>query len=100
MKKLVLISLMAVASLGMSAQKSVLNNPNNKPYFGARLSIDASIPGEVKYTVGNASLKTDPFGTGGGLSVGGVYNIPIVANLYVEPGVDLYYHADSIDVGQ
>lgn len=100
MKKLLLISLMSLASIGVAhAQKSILNNPQNKAYFGARLSIDASIPGDVKYTVGNASVSTDPFGTGGGLSVGGVYNVPIVANLYVEPGVDFYYHTNSINVG-
>lgn len=99
MKKLFLLSLVALASLGVSAQKNILNNPNNKPYFGARMSIDASIPGDVKYTVENSTLSTSPYGTGGGISLGGVYNIPVVANLYVEPGVDLYYHTNSINVG-
>ncbi len=99
MKRNFLLSLLLLSSAGAWAQNSILDNPNNKPYFGARLSIDASIPGDVKYSVGNASFKSDLFGTGGGLSIGGVYNIPIVANLYVEPGLDFYYHTNSINVG-
>ena len=63
------------------------------------MSIDASIPGDVKNTIGNSTFSQDLFGTGGGISLGGVYNIPVVANLYVEPGVDLYYHTNSINIG-
>lgn len=99
MKKLLLLSLAAIASIGASAQSSITNNPNNKSYFGARLSVDASIPGNLKYTHGSTSFSTDPFGTGGGVSVGGVYNIPVVANLYIEPGMELYYNTNSINVG-
>lgn len=99
MKKILLFSALALSSFGAMAQKSVLDNPQNKAYLGARLSIDASIPGDVKYTMGNASLSNDPFGTGGGLSIGAIYNVPVVANLFIEPGIDFYYHTNSINVG-
>lgn len=99
MKKIFLLSAIALSSLGISAQKNIIDNPNNKPYFGARMSIDASIPGDVKHTIGNASYSTDIFGTSGGISIGGIYNIPLISNLYLEPGVDFYYHTNAINVG-
>lgn len=77
MKKLLALSLMAFAAVGAFAQGHILNNPNNKAYLGARISVDASIPGDVKYKHGGASVSSDVFGTGGGLSLGAVYNIPI-----------------------
>lgn len=98
MKKILTASLVLLSAVGVSAQSSVLDNPDNKAYFGARISIDASIPGDVNAQLGGMKISTDMFGTGGGLGIGAVYNAPIVANLYVEPGVDLYYHTNSINI--
>lgn len=81
----------AVAFCSFS-QSRVLNNPSNKSYFGTRLSLDLSIPGDI--TLGD--IKTDALSPGPGLSFGFIYNAPLVANLYVEPGLDLYYNTSSI----
>lgn len=99
MKKILLSSLAALFSLTAVAQAPTMDNAYNKPYFGARLSIDTSIPGDVKYSIGSISYSSGIFGTAGGLSIGGIYNIPVVANLYIEPGLDIYYHTNSINVG-
>ena len=99
MKKILLLSICAAMSFTAAAQNKSMDNPDNKAYFGARLSIDTSIPGNVKYTVGSMSFSSNVFGTAGGISIGGIYNIPVVANLFIEPGIDLYYHTNAINVG-
>ena len=99
MKRLLTLTFGVVSALGSLAQTASLDNSENRPYLGARLSIDASIPTDVKFAVGNGSYKSGLYGTGGGVSIGAVYNIPVVANLFVEPGLDLYYHTNSINVG-
>ncbi len=98
MRKLFL-SLLAVAGvLSASAQGRIFNNPDNKAYFGLRATLDVTSPG--KFTVNDFddhfSVSKSVFGSGAGLSVGGVYNIPIVANFYIEPGVSFYYNTMSI----
>lgn len=93
MKKLALLAAAATVALGAAAQNTVVNNPDNKAYLGIRLSADALIPGNVKAE--NVSLKE--LGAGPGVSLGAVYNIPIVANFTVEPGVEFYYGAESIE---
>lgn len=98
MKKIFLLAFAAISPLVSFAQHNGMDNNNNKSYFGLRLSIDASIPTDVNYRINNLSLSTEMFGTGGGVSVGAIYNIPVVANLFIEPGVDLYYHTNSINI--
>ncbi len=93
MKKLALFAAAVTVALGAAAQNSVVNNPDNKAYLGIRLSADALIPGNVKAE--NISVKK--YGAGPGVSLGAVYNIPIVANFTVEPGVEFYYGSESIE---
>lgn len=40
-------------------------------------------------------LKADIYKNGGGIEFGGIYNLPVVANFYVEPGLKLYYNTFS-----
>ena len=94
MKKISLfaIALMGVASM-VSAQSRIVNNPDNRPYFGARLSVEAAQPGSIE--AGN--IKKDVFKPGAGLSIGAIYNQPVVANFYIEPGLELYYNTTKFN---
>lgn len=76
----------------LSAQSSIVNNPANKGYFGVRVSGDIACPGKVK----SGGVSLDMFNVGGGVEAGAIYNAPIVANFYVEPGVKLFYNTYSV----
>lgn len=76
----------------MNAQSSIVNKPNNKAYFGLRIGGDITCPGKI--TSGNVGI--DAFKNGGGVEFGGIYNIPVVANFYIEPGVKLFYDKYSM----
>lgn len=93
MKKLLLSAFAAVMAFGVNAQ-SVVNNPDNKAYLGLRAALDVSIPGDFRYP----NAKEDVLDPGAGISLGVVYNVPLVANLFVEPGLNFYYNTQSIDV--
>lgn len=94
MKKLFAsLLLMAAACFGATAQSTLLNNPDNKAYFGVRVGGEVTCPGDV--TEGKYSM--DLYNNGGGFEFGGVYNLPIVANLYIEPGLKLYYNTYSFN---
>lgn len=103
MKKLVFIlALAALAATGANAQR-IVNNPDNKPFWGIRASLDISCPTDVTYKAGSLKMTEDPFGNGTGFSVGAIYNLPIVANFYFEPGVSFFYNTwkwndDALDV--
>ncbi|MDE6811440.1 MAG: PorT family protein [Muribaculaceae bacterium] len=95
MKKTILLAMALLSGIGIaSADSTVLNNPANKPYFGARLSVESSIPGDLQY----ANFKESVYKPGAGVSVGLVYNQPIVANFYVEPGVEFYYDTQKMNI--
>lgn len=87
--------LMAGASAPAMAQSSIFNNPDNKAYFGARFGAEVTCPGMVSEDGFGVSV----YDNGGGLEFGGIYNLPIVANLYVEPGLNLYYNTYSVNKG-
>ena len=94
MKKTILLALALLAgATSLSAASPVVNNPDNKPYLGVRVSAEASIPGNLSYS----NVKTNNFDPGAGVSVGAVYNIPIVANFTVEPGLELYYNTTKFN---
>ncbi|MDE6574903.1 MAG: PorT family protein [Muribaculaceae bacterium] len=93
MKKILISTiLVAIGCFSMTAQSSVLNNPDNKAYFGIRVGADVSCPGNI--TAGSVGLSV--FNNGGGFEFGGIYNIPVVANFYIEPGLKLYYDTYSL----
>lgn len=81
-----------IGCMSASAQSSIFNNPDNKAYFGIRVGGDITCPGEV--TSDNVGL--DVYKNGGGIEFGGIYNVPVVANFYVEPGLKLYYDTYSM----
>ena len=83
MKKFILSALVALFGFAAaSAQGTIFNNPANRAYFGVRVGADITCPGNVK----SGPLSIDMFGNGAGIEFGGIYNIPLVANLYIEPG--------------
>lgn len=83
MKRLVLMAVVAIATLSMGAQNYLVENPENKAYFGARVGIDISSISQPAY---------DTYDNGVGFTVGGIYNIPLWKNLYFEPGLSLFYN--------
>lgn len=98
MKKF-LVTLLAFAGvMSAFAQGRIFNNPDNKAYFGLRGTLDVSAPGDFSVSdyEDNLSISRKVFGAGAGFSVGGVYNVPVVANFYIEPGLSIYYNTMSI----
>lgn len=99
----ILLSILAIAGIfSASAQSRVFNNPNNKGYFGLRGTIDGTVPGKFseKDFDDHLTISHKVFGAGAGLSVGAIYNLPVYANLYFEPGMSIYYNAMSIKKSQ
>ena len=93
MKKLIAMLIAVSSFVGVNAQDFLLNNPDNKGYFGVRAGLDISCPGDLKMN----GIGVDAFGTGAGFSVGAIYNAPIVANFYIEPGLSFYYDTYSVN---
>lgn len=93
MKKSIICAATGLIALSASAQSYLLDNPANHSFVGIRASYDLSCPGKIK----TGDLKEKIFGTGSGVSLGLVYNQPLVANLFLEPGVSFYYNTESID---
>ena len=93
MKKLFVLLLLSVsAGLSAMAQNYIVNNPENKVFFGIRVGGEVVCPGKVSFD--NVGLSI--FKNGGGVEFGGIYNIPVVANFYVEPGLKFYYNTYSL----
>ena len=84
MKKIYSIAagVLLLAGAGTAKADSMMfNNPENEAYFGARVALDISSAAN-----GGAFYSNKP-----GFSVGAVYNIPVVANFYFEPGLSVFY---------
>lgn len=92
MNKICLIAVIAALTAGGASAQTVINNPANTGYFGIRASGEITCPGEVK--VGDNGAKT--FKNGGGFDIGVIYNVPVVANFTIEPGISFYYNATGI----
>lgn len=93
MKKILLAAAFAALSvMGVSAQDYLLNNPSNRAYFGIRVGGEVTCPG--KFKANGESVKV--FKNGGGFEAGAIYNVPVVANFYVEPGLKLYYTTPTV----
>ena len=93
MKK-ILVSLLLTALIGFAstAQTSIFDNPDNEAYFGIRVGGEVTCPG--KFSADNVGVSV--YNIGGGVEFGGIYNIPVVANFYIEPGLMLYYNVYSM----
>lgn len=93
MKKIILsLSLIVMAGVSAMAQNTILSNPDNKVYFGIRAGGEITCPGN--FSVANVGVSI--FKNGGGMELGGICNIPVVANFYVEPGLKFYYDTYSL----
>ena len=79
-------------ALPVCAQNPVNNNPDNKPYWGIRVGADIVDPGSIEWADG---VGISLFSNGAGIEFGGIFNAPIVANFYLEPGLKLYYDTYS-----
>ena len=77
MKRIVFSLLIGLLALTAPAQS----------YWGVRVGYDANLPGDFK--AGDNSYEM--FKNGSGFFAGAVYNHPIVAGLYIEPGAGLFY---------
>lgn len=97
MKKTILLAaaiLAGAATTTAYAASPVVDNPDNKPYVGVRLSAESVVPGNVNY----GNISENVFDPGAGVSIGLVYNQPIVANFTIEPGLELYYNTTKINL--
>lgn len=93
MKRLLFsMALICLTGAAMHAQDRIFNNPDNKAYFGIRVGGEITCPGDVKAD----NVGVSVFKNGGGVEFGGIYNIPVVANFYIEPGLKLYYNTYSL----
>jgi outer membrane autotransporter protein len=88
MKKLLFSLVAAACCLSAAAQSDIFDNPNNEAYLGARIGLDITTPAGT-YT------NIDSYGNGAGFTIGAVYNIPVYKNLYVEPGLSIFYNSFS-----
>lgn len=99
MKRIVIISAVtcatfALGSIQTSASNRVFSNPDNHLRAGARVALDMSCPDN--FTINGLHLNM--LNSAPGISFGGVCQIPIVANLYLEPGVSFYYDTYLLDI--
>ncbi len=93
MKKFLLsILFVTAASISVMAQNTIVNNPDNKAYFGIRVGGEITCPGKI--TEHNVGISV--FNNGGGVELGGIYNIPVVANFYIEPSLKFFYNTYSL----
>ncbi len=92
MKRIVFLFAILLCTLKSFSSNPVLDNPNNSPYWGVRIGYDWNLPGKWDTPFGE---DIDMFRSGGGFSVGAIYNIPLKANLFFEPGVYFYYDTYS-----
>lgn len=92
MKKIILSAILTLLAAGASAQSYIVDNPGNRSYFGIRASGEITCPGKFDVQ-GN---KIEALKKGGGFEVGAIYQVPVVANFYVEPGLSFYYNATGV----
>ena len=74
------VLLLGAASVSTDAQ-TVFNNESNHIYLGVRAGLDVS----------SASDGYGVYTNGAGFHVGAVYHIPLVMNLYFQPGLNFFY---------
>lgn len=89
MKKFFIALTSLASALAMSAQADLFDNPDNHAFLGVRVGLDVSSA---------ASSDLDCYNNGVGFNIGAVYNIPVYKNLYVEPGLSLFYDTFGIEV--
>lgn len=94
MRKIITFVAATMAIGTVMAQNRIVDNPDNRIYYGVRASLDLTLPGtvsEVDYMEADKYIYS-PFSSNAGFSLGAVCNYPLFKNLYVEPGIELYYN--------
>lgn len=82
--KRILTSLFTMAiAIGVSARS----------YWGVRVAWDYTMPTKLISDV----FENKMFTNGNGIYAGAVFNYPVVAGLYIEPGAGLYYNTGRFD---
>lgn len=82
-KSIIALTLALAAASAATAQNYLLDNPDNRPYFGARVGLDITSAAGSEFGEGYTSSP--------GFHAGVVYNIPLYMNLYFEPGLHAFY---------
>ncbi len=96
MKKLLLSTTLVVgAVLSCAAEGVTSDNSNRRAYFGVRLSGDLVCPGPLTAKIDGHNYGEKMFKNGGGFEIGGIYNIPVMKHLYIEPGLKFFYNSVS-----
>ncbi len=86
---IITISFLLLCSYTIEAS-NIFKNPNNRQYFGARISFLKATPDVYLREKGTDIEKHyDLFSKGYGVGFGGIYHLPIIANLYFEPGLNI-----------
>lgn len=86
MKKILAAAAMALVSAGAFAQSDILlDNPENEIYIGVRAGLDIS------------SATPSGFDNSAGFSIGGIVNVPLYKNFYIEPGIGIFYNTVGVD---
>lgn len=81
MKKILISLTLAATAAGAAAQNYLIENPDNRAYFGVRAGLDIS----------SAKGGEDVYVNSPGFHVGAIYQIPIKLNFYFEPGLHFFY---------
>lgn len=81
LRNIAVAALAAVAPVAATAASLAVDNPENRAYLGVRAAVDVS----------SAANGGAYYSSKAGFSIGGIYNLPIVANFYFEPGLSLFY---------
>lgn len=99
MRKLLIAAAMTAISMSAAAQNEIFTHDesDDRVTFGARVSFDITVPGDMKVKDEHASY--DMFNPGCGFSFGGVATVPVsgMGNLYFEPGLNFFYHTNKVD---
>lgn len=83
---------MLAATGSMSSMAQYFDNPDNEAYFGIRVGGEITCPGKISMD----NIGISAYNNGGGVEFGGIYNIPVIVNFYIEPGLTFYYNTYSL----
>lgn len=97
-KFLLSFGLIGTLTTSTLASNPIVDNPDNRPYFGIRAAMDLTIPDDFKYSGITKDYPVSILTSAPGISIGAYYNAPVVANFYVEPGLELFYNTTGIDI--
>lgn len=94
MKRIMLLAMCGTA-MAAAAQNPVFDNPDNRGGWGIRASLDISVPGKFRNPATDFSIGM--YSNGAGFSAGAFYSLPLVANLYFEPGLSFFVDTEKYD---